>query len=105
MQTVRQRAALIMQYEQTHSKEKRDSSGARGQQWHPTFLHMLVPKFELDEAVMEDEDGVINGVKRYLDAKLEEQERKATEAKEADEKRAKAADEKRAKAADEKRAK
>ena len=45
-------------------------------------------KKELDEAMMEDEDGVINGVKRYMDAKLEEQEHKATAAKEAEEKRA-----------------
>ena len=68
MQTLRQRAELILQYEQSQSDLERAN-----QQWHPTFLHMLVPLFEEDGEISEDQDGVISFVKRYMDGKLAEQ--------------------------------
>ena len=36
----------------------------KNQQWHPKYLHALVPVEEAEEG--KDEDGVLNGVKKLL---------------------------------------
>ena len=56
-----QRAKLILQYERLMSEADRNNK-----QWHPKYLHVLVPADELEEEVGPDEAGVINGVKRLL---------------------------------------
>eukprot|EP01047_Picozoa_sp_COSAG01_P009058 COSAG01_NODE_367_length_18064_cov_23.990315_2_plen_1367_part_00 len=57
----RERAKLILQYERLMSEADRNNK-----QWHPRYLHALVPADELEEEVGPDEAGVINGVKRLL---------------------------------------
>eukprot|EP01047_Picozoa_sp_COSAG01_P040377 COSAG01_NODE_3395_length_6148_cov_1.985948_1_plen_1195_part_00 len=57
----KQRAELILQYERLMSTADRSNL-----QWHPRYLHALVPADELEEEAGAEEAGVINGVKRLL---------------------------------------
>ena len=61
--TLKNRAELILQYEVRMSPEQLEEN----EQWHPTYLHALVPADDdVDEELDDDEAGVINGVKRAL---------------------------------------
>lgn len=61
METLRQRAELILEYEQMMYQRELDNP-----QWHPRYLHVLVPKHEVDSHKDVDESGIINGVKRLI---------------------------------------
>ena len=62
METLKQRAELILEYEQQMSEIELDNK-----QWHPSYLHVLVPKYEVDDEERADEERVIKGVERLLD--------------------------------------
>ena len=68
LETLKQRAELILSFERMMSSKERNNP-----QWHPKYLHALVPADEVEEVT--DEDGVLNGVKKLLAV-----ERKAHEA-------------------------
>ena len=59
--TLRNRAELILQYEMRMTNEETNI-----EQWHPTFLHALVPADDVEEELDEADAGVINGVKRLM---------------------------------------
>ena len=70
METLKQRAQLILQYEQAMT-----TSQLANKQYHPTYLHALVPADDAGEDGVQidaDEAGVINGVKRALAAQRKE---------------------------------
>ena len=59
METLRSKAKLILEYEHRMSEKQRNNK-----QWHPRYLHVLLPADEMGED--SEEDGVISGVKRQL---------------------------------------
>ena len=62
METLKQRAQLIMQYEQSMSKQQLENNS-----WHPKYIHLLMPANEVEEQLEDEEEaGVINGVRRLL---------------------------------------
>ena len=61
METLKQRAELILEYEQLMTRRELDNY-----QWHPRYLHVLVPKHEVDTSQKHEEPGIINGVRRVI---------------------------------------
>ena len=61
-ETLKQRAELIVTYEQKMTKAQ-----LANKQWHPTYVHALVPTDD-DEGSQNEEAGVVNGVKRLFAA-------------------------------------
>jgi len=65
LETLKQRAELILQFERVMSKAER-----KNPQYHPKYLHALVAADEVEDELGAEEAGVINGVKRLLVEKL-----------------------------------
>ena len=65
LETLKQRAELILQFERVMSKAERENP-----QYHPKYLHALVAADEVEDELGAEEAGVINGVKRLLVEKL-----------------------------------
>jgi chromosome segregation ATPase len=65
LETLKQRAELILQFEMMMSKAERENP-----QYHPKYLHALVAADEVEDELGAEEAGVINGVKRLLVEKL-----------------------------------
>ena len=65
LETLKQRAELILQFERMMSKAERANP-----QYHPKYLHALVAADEVEDELGAEEAGVINGVKRLLVEKL-----------------------------------
>ena len=61
LETLKQRAELILQFERVMSKAERENP-----QYHPKYLHALVAADEVEDELGAEEAGVINGVKRLL---------------------------------------
>ena len=80
METLQNKAELILEYEKRMSPgQLKDTAVAV--QWHPKYVHVLLPRDKVEEK--SEEDGVINGVKRQLaiDKKESENTIKALDAK------------------------
>ena len=69
IETLKRRAELIVEYERT--MEKRELAN---KEWHPIYLHVLLPKYEVDDKVSADDVDVIDGVKRLLALQRKESE-------------------------------
>jgi phosphatidate phosphatase APP1 len=67
LQTLKNRAQLILEYEKNMSQDQLKSD-----ELHPRYLHVLVPRFSIDDEHNEKEAGVINGVKRMLKEQKEQ---------------------------------
>ena len=65
LETLKQRAELILQFERVMSTAERENP-----QYHPKYLHALVAADEVEDELGAEEAGVINGVKRLLVEKL-----------------------------------
>ena len=65
LETLKQRAELILQFERMMSTAERENP-----QYHPKYLHALVAADEVEDELGAEEAGVINGVKRLLVEKL-----------------------------------
>ena len=57
LETLKQRAELILQFERVMSKAER-----KNPQYHPKYLHALVAADEVEDELGAEEAGVINGV-------------------------------------------